>query len=183
VQGPQRLPGIDAELTGEQVADPPVGGQRAGLPAAPVQRQHELAVQPFPQRMLGDQLLQLGGQRVVPAQRQVRVDPGLDRGQPQLLQASCLRPDERVVGQVGQHPAPPQAQRLAQRPGGLGVPALLQRGPAGRKAVLEPHGVQPLTVHSQQVSVVPGHQDLTRRAPGPARLERLAQVRDESARW
>ena len=92
VQALQRLAGIDAELPGEQVADPPVGGQRVGLPAAPVQRQHELAVQPLPQRMPGDQLLQLGGQRVVPAQRQVRVDPGLDRGQPQLLQAGRLRP-------------------------------------------------------------------------------------------
>jgi len=44
VQPPQRLPRIDAELTGEQVADPPVGGQRVGLPASPVQRQDELAM-------------------------------------------------------------------------------------------------------------------------------------------
>ena len=88
MQPPQRLPGVDAELAGEQVADMAVGGQRVGLPAAPVQRQHELAVQPLPQRMVGGQLLQLGGERVVPAQRQVGVDPGLERGQPQLLQGA-----------------------------------------------------------------------------------------------
>ena len=135
-------------------------------------------MQPLPQRVLGDQLLQLGGQRVVPAQRQVGVDPGLERGQPQLLQPGRLRPGERVVGQVGQHPAAPQAQRRAQRLGGLRVPARLQRGPPGREAVLEPRRVQLLTVHPQQVPAVPGHQDLARRAPGPVRLERLAQVRD-----
>src|SRR6185312_4571802 len=56
VQVLQRFPGVDAELTGEQVTGPPVGGQRFGLPAAPVQRQHELAVQPLPQRMVGGQL-------------------------------------------------------------------------------------------------------------------------------
>ena len=33
VQAPQRLSGIDPELGGEQVAEPPVGGQRVGLPA------------------------------------------------------------------------------------------------------------------------------------------------------
>ena len=119
VQSLQRLARVDAELVGQQIADPPVGGQRVGLPAAPVQRQHELAVQLLPQRMPGDQLLQLGGDRVVPAERQVRVDPGLDRDQPQLLQPGRLRPGERVVGQVGEYPAAPQAQRLAQHPGGL----------------------------------------------------------------
>ena len=51
MEAPQRLPGIDAELIGEQVADPPVGGQRVSLPAAPVQRQYQLAVQPLPQRV------------------------------------------------------------------------------------------------------------------------------------
>ena len=90
-------------------------------------------MQLLPQRMLGDQLLQFGGKRVVPAKRQVSIDPGLKCGQPQFFQAGGLRPDERVVGQVGQHPAAPQAQRLAQGPGGLRVPARLQRRPPGRK--------------------------------------------------
>ena len=82
VQPPQRLPGVDAEFAGEQVADPPVGGQRLRLSAAPVQRQHELAVQPLPQRMVGDQPLQFSGQRVVPAKRQVSFDPALPGGEP-----------------------------------------------------------------------------------------------------
>ena len=48
VQALQRLAGIDPELAGEQVADTAVAGQRLGLPAAAVQCQHELAMQPFP---------------------------------------------------------------------------------------------------------------------------------------
>ena len=102
VQVPQRFPGVDAELAGEQVAGTPVGGERLGLPAAAIQRQHELAVQPLPQRMLGDQVLQLAGERVVPAKRQVSIDPRLQRGEPEFFQAGCLGPDERVVGQIGQ---------------------------------------------------------------------------------
>jgi hypothetical protein len=98
---PQRRTGVDAELVGQQVADMTVGGERLRLPAAAVERQHELAVQPFPQRVLGGQLVEFGGQRVVPAERQVGVDPGFHRGQPQFLQAHGLRLDERVVGQVG----------------------------------------------------------------------------------
>ena len=82
MQAPQRLPGIDPELVGEQIADTPVSGQRVGLPAAAVQRQHELAVQPLPQRMVGDQPLQFGGDRAVPAKRQVSLDPGLPGGEP-----------------------------------------------------------------------------------------------------
>ena len=173
----QRFPGVDTELTGEQVTRPPVGGERFGLPAAPVQRQHELAVQPLPQRILVGQLLQLGGERVVPAKRQIRIDPRLQRGEPQFLQAGCLRPDERVVGQVGQHATAPQPQRLAQRPGGFGVPARVQRGPPGGEPVLELRRVQVLTVHAQQVTVVPGDQDVAGNAPGPVRLERAAQVK------
>ena len=67
VQALQRLAGIDPELAGEQVADPAVAGQRLGLSAAAVQRQHQLTVQPLPQRMAGDQLFQFSGDRAVPA--------------------------------------------------------------------------------------------------------------------
>ena len=58
VQVLQCFPGVDAELSGEQVAGAPVGGERLGLPAAAIQRQHELAVQPLPQRMACGQVLQ-----------------------------------------------------------------------------------------------------------------------------
>ena len=157
VQLPQRFPGIDAELVGEQVTGMPVGGERLGLAAAAIQRQHELALQPLPQGMLPGQVLQLGGEGVVPAKRQVSIDSRLQRGEPELFQSSCLGPDERVVGQIGQDGAAPQRQRVAQRLGGLRVPARFQRGAPVREPVLEQRRVQVLTVHEQQVTVVPGH--------------------------
>jgi hypothetical protein len=126
--------------------------------------------------MLGGQLFQLGGERVVPAERQISIVPGLQCGEPQFLQAGRLGPGERVVGQVGQHRAAPQSQRLAQRLGGFGVPAGVQRGPPGREPVLEHRRVQVLTVCPQQVPAAPGDQDVARGAPVPARLESLAQM-------
>jgi hypothetical protein len=39
-------------------------------------------VQPLAQRVLGGQVVQFGGERVVLAQRQVSVDPGLEGGEP-----------------------------------------------------------------------------------------------------
>jgi len=176
VQFLQRLAGVDAELAGEQAADPAVGGERVGLAAAAVQRQHELAVQPLAQRVGGYELFQLGGELIVPAQGQVGVDPGLQRGQPQLLQPGRLGPGERVVGQVGQHRAAPQPQRFAQHLRRLGRPAGLQRRPAGGEPVLEPRRVQVLLVHPQEVATAAGHQHLARLAPGAVRLQRPAQV-------
>ena len=82
VQVLRRFSGIDAELTGKQVADTPVGGERLSLPSAAIKRQHELAVQPLPQGMVGGQPLQLAGERIVPAERQVSVNPRLRCGEP-----------------------------------------------------------------------------------------------------
>ena len=157
MQAPQRFSGIDAELTGEQVAGALVGGERLCLPAAAVQRQHELAVQPLPQRMVGGQLLQFGSEGIVAAQGQVGVDPGLEGGQPQFLQAGRFGAGERVVGQVSEYRAAPPGQRLAQRPSSLCVPARLQRRPSRGELVLEPRRIQVFSVGPQQVTAALGH--------------------------
>ena len=90
---------------------------------------------------------------------------------------ACLGPDERVVGQVGQHVATPQRQRLPQHLSCFGVPARVQRGPPGREPVLEPRRVQLLTVHRQQVTVASGDQDTAAGTPRPVRFQRPAQVK------
>ena len=143
-------------------------------------------MQPFPQRMSGGQPLQLGCQGVVQdrPKRQVSLDPGLQGGQPQVFQAHGLRLNERVVGQVGEHLAPPQIQRLAQRPGALRVPARLHRGPPGGEPVLEPRRIQVLAIGAEQVATAPGHQHAPARRPGagPARARGAGGTR-RSARW
>jgi hypothetical protein len=80
--------GLQAELLAQHRPQDAVAVQRVGLPPGPVQRQDPRGVQPLIQRMLGDQVIQLAQQDSVPAQRQVRLDSRVERGQPQLLQPS-----------------------------------------------------------------------------------------------
>ena len=127
--------------------------------------------------MSGGQPLQLGCQGVVPAQRQVSLDPGLQGGEPQVFQAHGLRLNERVVGQVGEHLPSPQIQRLAQRLGALRVPARFHRIPPGDEPVLESRRIQVLAIHAEQITTAFRHQHAPGSAPEPVRLERAAQVK------
>ena len=87
---PQPRAGIDAELLGELTAGISERGQRVGWPAAAVQRQHDLAAEPLPQRILADQRGRLGQGLVMAAQREKDVDAVPDRRLPQLVQPGPL---------------------------------------------------------------------------------------------
>ena len=76
---------LEAEFPGQDVAGGRELGQGIGLPAAPVQRHHELAAEPLPQRMLTDQSGQLRHGLAVAAKGEHDVDAFLDGGQPQLV--------------------------------------------------------------------------------------------------
>ena len=60
LQVAQLQAGVDAEFLIERAVQAPVGGQRVGLPAAAVQRQHELGLGLLIQRPGGHQLFQFG---------------------------------------------------------------------------------------------------------------------------
>ena len=60
--------------------------ERLGLAARAVEREHLLAAQPLAQRVLGDERLELGDERRVPPERELGVDPLLERREPQLLE-------------------------------------------------------------------------------------------------
>jgi hypothetical protein len=51
----------------------------------------------------------------VPAEGEQRLDPGLERGQAQLLEPLDLDPCERLEGQVGKRIAAPERERLVER--------------------------------------------------------------------
>ena len=116
--------GVDAQLVGQLGAQLGVGGQRVGLAAAPVQREHPQAAQPLAEGALPGQPVQLAGHAGVPPAGQVGLDPFLQRSLANLLQAGRLRPGQRSVGHVRQGRAAPQAERLAQGRGRLVVGAL-----------------------------------------------------------
>ena len=83
--------------------------ERLGLAADPVERLHEVAHQPLPQRLLGDRVDQLGHHLAVPSQRQLDLEAQLERGQPLLLQAR--RPAlDGPPGKTQQGRAAPQVQ-------------------------------------------------------------------------
>jgi hypothetical protein len=132
---------IDAELIGEPGPQVAIDAQRVGLPAAPVQGEHLLAAQPLPERMRGDQAIELADQRGVAAAGQVSLHPVLQRAEPRFLQPCHVRLGEGEVGHVGQRRAAPERERGPQ-PGScrLGL-ALVQIAPRDADQGLEPAGV------------------------------------------
>ena len=74
--------GIDAELVREAGADAAQCGQRVGLPAGAVQRQHQHRPQPLPGGMLGDERGQGAHRLGVPTGRETAAPELLENAQP-----------------------------------------------------------------------------------------------------
>ena len=74
----KRGPRLDAEFIVQMASCVPENGQRVCLAADSVQRQHEQAVQPLAQRVLGHEIPQLRDQVGVNADRQVKLDALLE---------------------------------------------------------------------------------------------------------
>jgi hypothetical protein len=113
VQAPQLGTGLDAEVAGQHAAGVVEDGQRLGLPAEPVERQHLQDAHPFPVRVERDQPGQLGHPVRVLADGQPDLDAPFLHGQPQLDQALPLGGGERAGQPVERLPAP-QGERLVQ---------------------------------------------------------------------
>ena len=75
----QLAPGFDPELVDQPAARLLIARQRLGLATRSVQREHQLRLQALSQRMLAREHLKLADQRCVAAEREVRVDPILQR--------------------------------------------------------------------------------------------------------
>jgi hypothetical protein len=77
-----------------------------------VEGPHQLGPQALPERVGGHERFELGHHVGVPAEGELGLEPGLQRGDAQLLEARRLGDGERLVGEVGQGRAPPQAEGL-----------------------------------------------------------------------
>ena len=89
------------------------------------------------QGVLGHERLELADDVRMAAQRQVRVDPRLGAGEPELLEASDLRLREHLEANVGERGATPERQRRPESLGSVGsVPALELASPL-RQELLE----------------------------------------------
>ena len=100
-------PGLVRQVVPEPLERP----QRLGLAARQVQGPHQQLHEPLPQRLFGDQPLQVDHRVAVAAALDQLLRPLLLGQQPQLVQAGRDRPQPPLVAVVAERPPRPQAQR------------------------------------------------------------------------
>src|SRR5205085_7206732 len=105
---------LDPELLDEQPAAGAVGGERLGLPAGAVERDHELPAELLAQRLLLDERLELGDEPLVPAELELGLDPRLEGAEPELGQPPSRRPRERLAAELRDARPPPERERLGE---------------------------------------------------------------------
>src|SRR5439155_413357 len=94
---------LEPELLVQERPRPPVDVEPFRLPAAPVEREHQLCTEALAIWMLSAERLELRDERELAPERGLRVDPLLDRGQQQQReQRALLRSSDRDRGVV--HP-------------------------------------------------------------------------------
>ena len=128
----------------------------------------------FAQRVLADELLELGDQLGVAAERQISLDPTLERDQPLLLQAGDVALRERLVREVRQWRPAPQRERLAQPVAAARRIPVCHQPTAVREQALEPDDVDVVGTDLGDVAVAARQHHLT----VGGRLQLLAQLRD-----
>ena len=150
---------LDAQLVHQHRAQVLEHPQGLGLAAGPVQREHALRPQPLAHRVGARQRLELSREGLVPSRRQAGIDPGLDRGEQQLLQPARLGTGERLVAHLAVGGATPELLRLDQQTGGLARPPPGQLLPALGHQVLESGDVGHLGRHVERVPRGAGHDE------------------------
>ena len=98
----QRPARVDAELVDEGAAAVLVRGKRFGLPAAAVERQHQLTAQPLAEGVLRDQPLQLADDLRMSPQLEVGLQPLLEAFEPELAEPGDLVLCKARVRDVGE---------------------------------------------------------------------------------
>ena len=166
---------LEPELVAEERARFPVDGESLGLPARPVEREHELRAEPLAVRMLRGERLELRHERELTAERQLRVDSLLDRSEAQLLESLDLDACERLELEVGQRPPFPERERGVQGLGGGDRFTGRERVPPGRDEAFEAFEVELAGLDTEQIA---GRTRDEPRLAGGSRRQDLSQARD-----
>ena len=115
LERPELGPRLDPEVLDRRLARRPVGGERVGLAAGPVEREHLLGPEPLAVRMVGGERIELRHERRVAPELEVGVDPLLERGEPELLEAQPRRDPERLTVELRERRAAPQRECLVEQ--------------------------------------------------------------------
>jgi len=105
---------LDPKLLDQHPASITVSLQGLRLAPASIQRQHQLASQPLPVRMLAHEPLDFADQQPRTPELKLGSNPLLQSDNPQLRQASDLGLSKLLVLEIAQRPASSQRQRLTQ---------------------------------------------------------------------
>lgn len=141
---------IASQLLHERPPRVPVGGERFGLPAGAIQRQHELGAQPLTQRVFRGQLAQLANEVAVAAQVQFEVDAVLQDREPPLVEA-CRRDLHDPAVHPGRRWTLPKRQPGAQITSGVLDAVFRGRRPAAHGEPLEAPDIQVVVGDAEDV--------------------------------
>ena len=132
--------------------------QRVGLAPAAVQGEHELASQPVTQRVGLHERFDLGHERPMTGQGQIRVDALLQRRQAQLVEPRDLVLREPRVGEVDKGRSTPQLQAFAQTFGCVAVAPVRACPLAVTHVLLEPRDIDARRLDLEHVATGAGAQ-------------------------
>ena len=96
----ERAARLEAELVPQPNRAAPVRIESLGLPPRAVEREHELLEQMLAERMRRDERVELGTSSRSTTEREVGVDPSLERSEPSFLQPGDLRRRPRLEAQI-----------------------------------------------------------------------------------
>jgi hypothetical protein len=144
----ERPAGLDAELLDENTASVVVELERLGLPTRAIEGEHQLRTEAFPERMRGNERLELADQLALAAAFEVGVDPILEGGRMESFEPPDLRLGEGLEREVGQRRSAPQGQGLAELPRAL----LGTEGPGLIEQLLEAKCVDAAALDTEQVA-------------------------------
>jgi hypothetical protein len=165
----ERLARLDAELFDESLAGLAVDAESFCLTARAIEGEHQLPAHALAEGVARGQRFELGHERVVVAERKLRLDALLDRDQAQLLQPLDLGPRERLVREICKRTPAPEAEGGFERVQCLLVLARRIRLPAFLQQSLEPLDVDAFGGDLEDVSTGTGDERLVRleRFPEP----------------
>ena len=164
---------LQAELFAQSVPVLVRGAQRFGLPARPVQREHQLAAEALAQRMVHKQRFELSHDLIVVADRQLGFDLRLGRDDPQLVEPDRFWADPLGVGELDERGTAPLGQRRlerVQRRVGIGF----EEGVPVGELALETSGVNEVLRHFEHVT----GRAVAQRRVLLTELDEAAQARD-----
>ena len=155
-----------------------VGGERVGLAAGAVEREHQLPAQPLAQRVVLDERLELAHELGVEAAGEVRLDALAQAGQAQVLEPRDLGLREVLLRHVRERRPAPQLERLPQRRRRLPRLAARQLLAAAPVPVLEAVGVERARRPEPVAAALRAHELVAERRAQPGRddLDGVARV-------